>query len=101
MPSRTKLAIIAVCCAACASSAPAPVLPAVPAGAEAVSLSGKPLARPPLAPDELGKRQRAYDEARLAHERDPNRVDAAIWHGRRLGYLNRFRDAVDVFSAAI
>jgi tetratricopeptide (TPR) repeat protein len=73
----------------------------VPDGAEAVSLRGEPLSRPSIAPDELAKRQAAYDEARAAHDRAPGDVDAAIWHGRRLGYLNRFRDAVEVFGAAI
>jgi tetratricopeptide (TPR) repeat protein len=66
-----------------------------------MSLRGEPLARPAIAPDELARRQLAYDEAKAAHDRAPDDVDAAIWHGRRLGYLNRFRDAVEVFSAAI
>jgi len=96
-----KLASLVLVYAGCAAGTPPTALPAVPPGAEAVSLSGRPLARPPLVPDELAKRQRAYDEARVAHDRAPDDIDAAIWHGRRLGYLNRFRDAVDVFSAAI
>ncbi|MFN0246368.1 MAG: tetratricopeptide repeat protein [Kofleriaceae bacterium] len=76
-------------------------LPAVPAGAEAVSLSGEPLRRPTIAPEELAKREKAYADARDAHERSPRDVELAIWHGRRLGYLNRFRDAVDVYTKAI
>jgi tetratricopeptide (TPR) repeat protein/Zn-dependent protease len=76
-------------------------LPPVPDGAEAVALSGEPLARPVIAPDELAKREQAYADARDAHERTPGDVELAIWHGRRLGYLNRFRDAVDVYSTAI
>lgn len=76
-------------------------LPPVPDGAEALALSGEPLVRPSIPPGELAKREKAYAEARDAHERAPGDVELAIWHGRRLGYLNRFRDAVGVFTAAI
>ena len=74
----------------------APVL-----GFEAVSLSGVELSRPVLS----AERERAL-EADLARargylERAPGDVLSSIWVGRRLGYLGRFREAVDVFGAAI
>lgn len=73
----------------------------LPAGAEAWSLLGTPLVPPPI-PDT----QRATLEANLAKARAdlaaaPNSADAWIWVGRRLGYLARYREAIDVFTQAI
>jgi tetratricopeptide (TPR) repeat protein len=73
----------------------------LPKGAEARSLDGRALTAPVL-PDEA----RAALEADLAAARerlaaDPGDRDAAIWVGRRLGYLGRYREAIDVYSAAL
>lgn len=43
---------------------------------------------------------RAYDDARAAFEADPSEANT-IWLGRRLGYLGRFREAVEVYSAGL
>ena len=40
-------------------------------------------------------------KARADYERDPSSADAAIWLGRRLAYLGRFGEAIDVFSQGI
>ncbi len=41
-------------------------------------------------------------EAALAdHEADPHDADALIWYGRRLGYLQEYRDAINVFSHGV
>jgi tetratricopeptide (TPR) repeat protein len=66
-----------------------------------VSLLGGAL-RPPELPDDV----RATYEANLAAaERelaaDPEDADALIWYGRRLAYLGRYRDAIDVYTRAI
>ena len=66
---------------------------------EATALTGKPLYRIDL-PD----RQKL--EANLAQaEKDltanPGDADAIIWVGRRLGYLWRYRDAIEMFSRGI
>lgn len=52
---------------------------------EAMSLLGEPL-YPPPAPEAVQA------------EREANLEEAIIWHGRRLGYMSRFREAVAVFS---
>jgi tetratricopeptide (TPR) repeat protein len=75
-------------------------LPNVPPGAEAVSLFGKPLARPTLSEEALKK---AVDDLARAHsdfDKEPTE-DNAVWIGRRLGYLGRYRDAIEFFSAQI
>ncbi|NKB89053.1 MAG: tetratricopeptide repeat protein [Acidobacteria bacterium] len=68
---------------------------------EATSLLGEPLRRPAL-PDET----RARLEANLATAEDelaasPDSEDAIIWVGRRLAYLSRYAEAIDVFSQGI
>lgn len=52
---------------------------------EAMSLLGEPL-YPPPAPEAVQA------------EREANLEEAIIWHGRRLGYMSRFREAISVFS---
>lgn len=41
------------------------------------------------------------DSARQVAEADPGDADALIWLGRRLAYLGRYNDAVDVFTRGI
>ena len=66
-----------------------------------LSLFGHPL--PPLEfPDDV----RADFENRLAaakadYEASPENTDALIWLGRRLAYLGRYREAIEVFSRGI
>lgn len=68
---------------------------------EAYSLLGKP-----LFPMELGTEQRAalqknLAEAQAAYDRDARGPENIIWLGRRLAYLWRYRDAIDVYTRGI
>jgi tetratricopeptide (TPR) repeat protein len=40
-------------------------------------------------------------KAKAEYARDPSSADAAIWLGRRLAYLGRFPEAVDVFTQGL
>ena len=65
---------------------------------EATSLLGQPLRPPSPLPN------RKALEADLAAARsvaDSTTPDATIWIGRRLGYLWRYREAIEIFSAGI
>ncbi len=82
---------------------PAPHRPASPTRApsvECVSLLGRPLhALPPDA--DRAKLEAALAQALAdlqAHPDDPTRI---VWVGRRLGYLWRIREAVEVFTRGI
>jgi tetratricopeptide (TPR) repeat protein len=66
---------------------------------EATSLSGKPLHRISLPDQEKLEANLAQAEKDLAA--NPKSADALIWVGRRLGYLWRYRDAIDTFSRGI
>ena len=85
--------------AACGARAPAP--PPRPADVEAISLLGDTLRRPALDSATRATFERRLAEAAANAAAHPDDADAAIWHGRRLAYLGRYRDAIDVFSAAI
>ncbi len=93
--------VLAFALCACGVRASTGALPYVPPGAEAISLSGAPLARPSLAPEIRREREAELARARARHEAAPDDVEAAIWVGRRLGYLHRYRDAIEVFTAEI
>jgi tetratricopeptide (TPR) repeat protein len=71
------------------------------AAPEAVSLLGAPLYAPPLAPEARARMEAQLAEARADHAREPGSADAAIWLGRRLAYLGRYREAIDAFTAGI
>ena len=68
---------------------------------EATSLLGEPLIRPAIPPDVRKNRQRELDEAIATRLTNPNDETAAIWHGRRLAYLGRYREAIAVYSNAL
>ena len=69
--------------------------------AEAVSLLGEPLRRQLLRPDVRERLEANLAEAQRAFDADPNNEDAIIWLGRRLAYLGRHNDAVDVFTQGL
>ena len=64
------------------------------------SLLGRPLYAMPdeSAPENLSAKLTAAREALAADPKDPAKLG---WHGRRLAYLWRYAEAIDVYSAAI
>ena len=68
---------------------------------EATSLRGAELSRPQIPADRRAKLEDDLARAKADHDAHPDSEDAAIWFGRRLAYLGRYRDAIDVFSKAI
>jgi tetratricopeptide (TPR) repeat protein len=75
--------------------------PALPPGAEAISLLGQPLMPPPIPANSRERLEADLATARAAYERSPNDADSIIWLGRRLAYLARYREAIDVYSRGI
>jgi tetratricopeptide (TPR) repeat protein len=70
-------------------------------GREATSLLGKPLLRPEIAADSRAGLEKNLADARASYERSPDNADAIIWLGRRVAYLGRYREAIDIFSEGI
>ncbi len=73
------------------------ILPPVPEGAQAMSLSGRPLAAPPPGTETLAK----LEAAREAWEADPGNADALVWLGRWTAYAGDYREAIRVFTRGI
>jgi tetratricopeptide (TPR) repeat protein len=96
----SALTIAALAATAC-QSAPRPASPAPSRSYEAVSLLGDTLRAFPLGAEARARYERQLAEARASYERAPNDVDSIIWYGRRLGYLGRIREAIDVYSRGI
>jgi tetratricopeptide (TPR) repeat protein len=68
---------------------------------EATSLLGKPLYATPPTGETLARLTKNLDEARARYRKTPFDTDAILWVGRRLGYLSRFREAIEMFSKGI
>jgi tetratricopeptide (TPR) repeat protein len=68
---------------------------------EAMSLLGKPLYRMNLSAEQKAQLEKNLAEARADYDKRPRDPDNIIWLGRRLAYLWRYRDAVDVFTRGI
>lgn len=70
-------------------------------GSEARSLLGESLRRETLPGVESPEKLRAVEEARLALAARPDDEESWIWLGRRLGYVGRFREAIDVITEGL
>lgn len=68
---------------------------------EARSLFGAPLYRLELSAEEKAKLEENLKQAQADYDQDPGRADAIIWLGRRLAYLHRYREAIEVYSKGI
>ena len=73
----------------------------LPDGGEARALDGRLLSPPQLPAEVEADREAKLAAARAALRQAPDDRDAWIWVGRRLGYLGRYRDAIDVYSEAL
>jgi len=92
----TLLAAFSLALASLACSA-APL----PPDAQARALDGTVLYAPPLAASELAAREKQLAAAQAAYDSHPHDADALVALGRRLAYVGRFRDAIDVFTRGI
>ena len=96
------LAALATCApGALRAQRPAGLALPLPVGVEAISLLGDTLRSLPLAPEARARMERQLAEARAAWERHPQDADSTIWYARRLAYLGRLREAIDVYSRGL
>lgn len=68
---------------------------------EAVSLLGAPLYARELPPETRQRLEADLTAAYSVYQRDPENADAIIWLGRRVAYLGRYRDAIDIFTEGV
>ena len=68
---------------------------------EATSLLGKPLGPTPPAAETRKTLDANLAQAEAALKAKPDGADEIIWLGRRMAYLGRYRDAIQVFTTGI
>ncbi len=68
---------------------------------EAYSFDGHPLFPQPETEASLHRKDSLLQIARQNFERDSANLDNIIWLGRRLAYLNQYRDAIKVFTRGL
>ena len=73
----------------------------LPEGVQAISFLGDTLRQLPIVPATRERYESQLAEARASYDRAPTNPDSIIWHARRLAYLGRFREAIDVYSRGI
>lgn len=56
---------------------------------------------PPIPPDRRQVLEENLARAEAEYAKRPDDVEAVIWLGRRTAYLNRFREAIDIFTRGI
>jgi tetratricopeptide (TPR) repeat protein len=101
-PASVLHAALGIALAACGTrggGGPAPET--LPAGVEAISFLGDTLREFPISAAARERYERQLAEARGSYERAPTDVDSIVWYGRRLAYLGRVREAIDVYSRGI
>ncbi len=84
-----------------AASAQAPTSPTLIGPIEATSLLGKPLERPEIPAERRAKLEEDLARAKAEYDANPESEDAAVWYGRRLAYLGRYRDAIAAFTEGL
>jgi tetratricopeptide (TPR) repeat protein len=68
---------------------------------QALSMLGDTLRALPLSPTVLAKYETQLATARRAYVRTPTNVDSIIWYARRLGYLGRLRESIEIYTRGI
>ena len=78
-------------------SAQTPARPAF----QAISFLGDTLRELPLSAATRARYEQQLAEARTAYEHTPTNLDSIIWYGRRLGYLGRLRESIEIYTRGL
>lgn len=84
-------------CSTSTKSSPA----SLPVGVQAISFLGDTLTELPLSAAVRTRYERQLAEARASYEHTPTNADSIIWFGRRLAYVGRLRESIDVYTKGI
>ena len=96
-----RYAFVILALVACSQGTRTAPTPTLPSGVQAISFLGDTLRTLPLSAETKARYERQLAEARAAFDRTPTNADSIIWYGRRLAYLGRIREAIDVYSRGI
>jgi tetratricopeptide (TPR) repeat protein len=68
---------------------------------QAISLLGDTLRAFPLSEATRARYERQLAEARRAYLKTPTNADSIIWYARRLGYLGRLRESIEIYTRGL
>src|SRR5215510_4795254 len=68
---------------------------------QAISFLGDTLRELPLAAATRARYEQQLAEARTAYEHSPTNLDSIVWYGRRLGYLGRLRESIEIYTRGL
>lgn len=68
---------------------------------EAISFLGDTLLRPEVELETFLQNDSLLEEARAVFREDSTDLSAIIWYGRRLAYLHKYKEAIDVYTHGI
>lgn len=68
---------------------------------EALSVTGEPYFQQEFPARLLKRRERELVAAENNYNQYPDSLDYIIWYGRRLAYLSRYKDAIDIYSKGL
>ncbi len=77
------------------------LIPAPEIVGEAISFLGDTLLRPEIEVETFLQNDSLLEEARAVFLEDSTDLSAIIWYGRRLAYLHRYKEAIDVYTQGI
>ena len=68
---------------------------------QAVSLLGDTLYSPIRSKEAQEKLEKNLEKARKQYQSDPNQEMNIIWYGRRVAYLSRYEEAIDIYTQGL
>ena len=68
---------------------------------EAISLLGDTLYRPTLSISVANDYNKKLEDTRLMYKADPEEITNIIWYGRRLAYVGRYQNAVEIYTRGL
>ena len=93
--------MIGAACSSAPRGSESPAASTLPAGVQAISFLGDTLRTLPLSAQTTARYESQLAEAKAAYDRAPTNADSIIWYARRLAYLGRIREAIDVYTRGI
>ncbi len=99
MKSVARFSAVILVATACTS--PSRMAGPVQPSFQAISLTGDTLRTLPISAATRARYEQQLAQAKASYDRAPTNADSIIWYGRRLGYLGRMREAIEVYSRGI
>lgn len=68
---------------------------------QALSLSGKELLEKTFSKKDLQSRISKLEAAKMDYDQNPDSLDYIIWYGRRLAYLSKYKESINIYTEGL